>query len=111
MARDGAWFGAALRAALGAHPHVGDICRRGCFWGVAFVQDRASKTPFPQALQLHAKLKRAAMERGLMVYPMGGTVDGVLGDHVLLAPPFIASRGDLTTIIERLGAAIDDVMP
>ena len=109
VARDGAWFGAALRAALGAHPHVGDIRGRGFFWAVEFVQDRASKTPFPQALQLHTKLKRAAMARGLMVYPMGGTVDGVLGDHVLLAPPFIASREELTTIIERLSAAVDEV--
>jgi adenosylmethionine-8-amino-7-oxononanoate aminotransferase len=109
VARDGAWFGDALSAEFAAHPHVGDIRGRGFFWGLEFVADRASKTPFPVTLQLHAKLKRAAMVRGLMIYPMGGTVDGVLGDHVLLAPPFIASRGELTTIIERLSAAVDDV--
>ncbi len=47
------------------------------------------------------------MTRGLMVYPMGGTVDGLLGDHILLAPPFIASESELTLIIERLSVAID----
>ncbi len=109
VARDGAWFGEGLRAAFGTHPHVGDIRGRGFFWGLEFVLDRASKAPFPVERQLHAQLKRAAMARGLMVYPMGGTVDGVLGDHVLLAPPFIASREELTTIIERLSAAVDEV--
>ena len=109
VARDGAWLGAALHDAFGAHPHVGDIRGRGFFWGLEFVADRAGKTPFPVERQLHAKLKRAAMARGLMVYPMGGTVDGVSGDHVLLAPPFIASREELTTIIERLSAAVDEV--
>ena len=109
VARDGAWFGDALRAAFGAHRRVGDIRGRGFFWGLEFVADRASKTPFPAERQLHAQLKRAAMAHGLMVYPMGGTVDGVLGDHVLLAPPFIASREDLSTIIQRLSAAVDEV--
>ena len=109
VASDGVWFGTALRAAFGAHRHVGDIRGRGFFWGLEFVADRASKAPFRVERQLHSQLKRAAMARGLMVYPMGGTVDGVSGDHVLLAPTFIASREELTTIIERLSAAVDEV--
>ena len=109
VARDGAWFGDALRTEFGVHPHVGDIRGRGFFWGIEFVANRASKMPFPVERQLHANLKRAAMARGLMVYPMGGTVDGAQGDHVLLAPPFIANRDELATIIERLSAAIDEV--
>ena len=47
------------------------------------------------------------MQRGLMCYPMGGTIDGRLGDHVLLAPPFIATRAELDEIVSRLAAAID----
>ena len=47
------------------------------------------------------------MARGLMVYPMGGTIDGVSGDHVLLAPPFIVDEADIDTIVERLGDAVD----
>lgn len=96
-----------LRDAFGAHPHVGDIRGRGHFWGVELVRDPADKSPFDPKLQLHARIKRQAMARGLMVYPMGGTVDGRYGDHVLLAPPFIAGEPELALIAERLHHAID----
>lgn len=92
---------------LGGHPNVGDIRGRGLFMGVELVQDRATKQPFEPSVKLHAKIKAEAMQRGLLCYPMGGTIDGNLGDHVLLAPPFIATRADLDTIVERLAAAID----
>jgi adenosylmethionine-8-amino-7-oxononanoate aminotransferase len=89
-----------------SHPHVGDIRGRGLFWGIELVQDRASKAPFDPAVQLHARIKKAAMARGLMVYPMGGTVDGRYGDHVLLAPPFIAAESELALVVERLQSAV-----
>ncbi|OCP18756.1 MULTISPECIES: aspartate aminotransferase family protein [unclassified Ensifer] len=92
---------------LGNHHHVGDIRGRGLFRGVELVADRTSKRPFEPKLKLNGLVKKEAMARGLMVYPMGGTIDGRLGDHVLLAPPFIADRGDITRIVERLGDAID----
>jgi adenosylmethionine-8-amino-7-oxononanoate aminotransferase len=47
------------------------------------------------------------MARGLMVYPMGGTIDGINGDHVLIAPPFIVNKGQIDEIVERLGDAVD----
>lgn len=94
-----------LGEAFGEDPHVGDIRGRGAFWGIEFVRDRASKEAFDPALRLHARIKREAMARGLLVYPMGGTVDGRYGDHVLLAPPFIASEADLALVVERLQAA------
>ncbi|MBO1016756.1 aspartate aminotransferase family protein [Achromobacter sp. SD115] len=96
-----------LDSALGAHPHVGDIRGRGLFMGVELVQDRASKQTFDPALSLHARIKREAMALGLMVYPMGGTIDGRQGDHVLLAPPFIISDDELDQLTERLVGAID----
>jgi len=96
-----------LQAALGEHPHVGDIRGRGLFMGVELVADRASKQPFDPKHGLHARIKREAMGRGLMVYPMGGTIDGRLGDHVLLAPPFIVSDDELDQLTERLAGAID----
>lgn len=96
-----------LENALGAHPHVGDIRGRGLFMGVELVQDRGSKQTFDPALTLHARIKREAMARGLMVYPMGGTIDGRQGDHVLLAPPFIISDDELDQLTERLSGAID----
>lgn len=102
----GAHFQRLLRERLGGHPHVGDIRGSGLFWGIELVRDRAAKTPFDPGLKLHARIKRHAMEQGLMVYPMGGTVDGRYGDHVLLAPPFIASEPELALAAERLQAAI-----
>jgi adenosylmethionine-8-amino-7-oxononanoate aminotransferase len=95
-----------LLDAFGAHPHIGDIRGRGLFWGVELAKDREAKTPFDPALKLHARIKREAMARGLMVYPMGGTVDGRYGDHVLLAPPFIATDAELSLIAQRLHAAV-----
>jgi adenosylmethionine-8-amino-7-oxononanoate aminotransferase len=103
----GEGLAARLGAALGEHPHVGDVRGRGLFLGVELVRDRAGREPFDPAHRLHARIKREAMARGLMVYPMGGTVDGRHGDHVLLAPPFIASEGDLDFVVERLQQAID----
>ncbi|MCT7664235.1 aspartate aminotransferase family protein [Shinella kummerowiae] len=96
-----------LTERLGNHHHVGDIRGRGLFRGVELVADRASKRPFDPKLKLNALIKKEAMARGLMVYPMGGTIDGRLGDHVLLAPPFIVDRADIGRIVERLGDAID----
>lgn len=96
-----------LQEALGDHPHVGDIRGRGLFMGVELVRDRATKQTFDPDLALHARIKREAMARGLMVYPMGGTIDGRQGDHVLLAPPFIISEDELDQLTERLTGAID----
>jgi len=106
---DGVAFGAMLAQALGGNPHVGDIRGRGFFWGIELVADRASRAPFDPALKVNAIIKKDAMERGLLCYPFGGTVDGRQGDHVLLAPPFIATPQDLQEIAARLAASIDAV--
>jgi len=95
-----------LDARFGEHPQVGDIRGRGLFQAIELVRERATKAPFDPARRLHARIKSEAMARGLMVYPMGGTVDGVQGDHVLLAPPFVATDTDLDRIVERLAAAV-----
>jgi len=100
-------FGAKLRAAFSAHPYVGDIRGRGLFWALELVAERSSKTPFDPALRVHARLKKEALSRGLMCYPMGGTLDGVRGDHVLLAPPFIVEKEQLEEIVEKLAHALD----
>jgi adenosylmethionine-8-amino-7-oxononanoate aminotransferase len=103
----GAKFKELLHARLDDHPHVGDVRGRGLFVGVELVADRASKRPFDPQQKLHAVVKAAAMERGLLCYAMGGTIDGRLGDHLLLAPPFIVTDADLEEIVARLGGAID----
>ncbi len=98
---------AGLVARFGAHPHVGDIRGRGLFRAIELVADRATKEPFDPSLKLHARIRQEAMARGLLVYPMGGTIDGRRGDHVLLAPPFIVSPQEIGQIVERLGEAVD----
>ena len=105
--RQGAGLAARLRGTFGEHPHVGDIRGRGLFMAIELVEERVAKRPFDPALRLHARIKAEAMARGLMVYPMGGTVDGRAGDHVLLAPPFIVSDSELDLIVARLHAAVD----
>ena len=92
---------------FGNHHHAGGIRGRGLFRAVEFVVDRASKQPFDPALKLNARIRQEAMARGLMVYPMGGTIDGGQGDHVLLAPPFIVGRQDIDRIVDRFGDAVD----
>ena len=96
-----------LRDAFGAHPNVGDIRGRGLLWGIELVEDRATKRPFDPALRVHARVKKEALKAGLMCYPMGGTLDGSRGDHVLLAPPFILEEAQLDELVEKLGSAID----
>jgi adenosylmethionine-8-amino-7-oxononanoate aminotransferase len=92
---------------FGNHRHVGDIRGRGLLQGIELVADRASKEPFDPALKLNARIKAAAMERGLACYPGGGTADGLRGDHVLLAPPYIVSVEEIDLLVDRLGTAID----
>jgi adenosylmethionine-8-amino-7-oxononanoate aminotransferase len=103
----GAHLARRLRERFGNHPFVGDVRGRGLFQGLELVADRGTKEPFDPKPRLHARVKHEAMARGLMVYPMGGTVDGARGDHVLLAPPFIVDASLIDTIVERLGEAID----
>jgi adenosylmethionine-8-amino-7-oxononanoate aminotransferase len=105
--RQGAGLKQRLAATFGEHPHVGDIRGRGLFQAIELVADRPRKTPFDAKLRLHARIKAEAMARGLMVYPMGGTVDGQQGDHVLLAPPFIIDDGQLDELVSRLRSAVD----
>ncbi|MBX4921875.1 aspartate aminotransferase family protein [Rhizobium bangladeshense] len=98
---------AGLDAALGQSSYVGDIRGRGLFRGVEIVADKDTKEPFDPTRKIHSKIKREAMQRGLMCYPMGGTIDGVHGDHVLLAPPYIIQPEQIDMIVERLAAAIN----
>ncbi|MGO4314043.1 aminotransferase class III-fold pyridoxal phosphate-dependent enzyme, partial [Pseudomonas sp. KB_15] len=102
---------ARLREALGDHPNLGDVRGRGLFVGVEFVADRATQATLDPARKTHAALKRTCMAHGVLVYPMGGTVDGVHGDHVLFAPPFICTAADIDNIVDRFAQAVRVVLP
>ncbi|MCS3898097.1 adenosylmethionine-8-amino-7-oxononanoate aminotransferase [Bradyrhizobium japonicum USDA 38] len=99
-----------LTERFGNHRHVGDIRGRGLFWAIELVADRAGRTSFDPALKLNQKIKAEAFANGLGCYPGGGTVDGVRGDHVLLAPPYIASADEIDLIVDKLGTAVDNVL-
>ena len=92
---------------FGHHRHVGDIRGRGLFQAIELVADRATRTPFDPALKLNQRIKAIAFEGGLGCYPAGGCMDGRSGDHVLLAPPYIATAADIDMIVDRLGHAVD----
>ena len=106
----GAYFEQRLRDTFGQHPHVGDVRGRGLFWGVEIVADRATKRPYAQKHGLAGRLKKAAMAEGLICYPMPGTRDGKLGDHVLLAPPFISTEANLDGAVAMLDRALQSVL-
>ncbi|MBK1781319.1 aspartate aminotransferase family protein [Advenella sp. WQ 585] len=99
-----------LRQAFANNPHIGDIRGRGLFVGLELVQDRESKKPLDPAHKIHAKIKAQAKENGLLVYPSGGTIDGRLGDHILLAPPFTCTQEDISDIVSRLSDTVSQVL-
>ncbi|WP_270936313.1 aspartate aminotransferase family protein [Falsiroseomonas oryzae] len=105
--RMGALLEKGLTERLGNHRHVGDIRGRGLFWAVELVTDRATKGTFDPALQLHERVKAEAYERGLACYPMGGTIDGRHGNHVILAPPYIVTGEQVEAIVARFGDAVE----
>lgn len=96
-----------LHARLGQHPFVGDIRGRGLFRGIELVEDRTAKTPFARERNIAGKIKKQALEQGLICYPMQGTIDGKQGDHVLIAPPFIISDAEIDQLVDLVGTAID----
>ena len=101
----------ALKAAFSQHPHIGDIRGRGMFRGLEFVEDPDTKKPFDPSLAINKKLKKACFEAGLICYPMGGTIDGKQGDHILLAPPFIITDAQIDELVSKLDIAFQAALP
>jgi len=106
VARIGEVLAERLRDRFGNHLHVGDIRGRGLMQALELVEDRADKRPFPAATKLWSRVKAAAMAEGLICYPSGGTADGTDGDHVLIAPPYTISAGELDELVRRLDRAL-----
>ena len=95
---------------FGQHANIGDIRGRGLFMGLEIVEDRNQKRPFDPNNNTAAKIKAAAFEEGLACYPMSGTRDGKLGDHILLAPPFIIEGDQIEELVEKLSRAVNTVI-
>ena len=98
-----------LETIIGQHEFVGDIRGRGLFRGIEIVKDRDTKDPFEKNLNIAGKIKKEALDMGLICYPMQGTVNGILGDHILIAPPFIINENEMDELCEKLKKTIDNV--
>ena len=104
----GEYFHGKLKA-LYDHPSVGDVRGMGIFAGVEFVKDKESKEPFPPELRYYSRVVDKCFQNGLLVYPGIGTVDGVRGDHIQVAPPLVITRDEIDEIVELLDRSIGEV--
>jgi len=98
-----------LHKNLDNHPNVGDNRGAGLFIGIELVADRDTKQPYSPKLAVNKLIKKEAMKQGLLCYPMGGTLDGQNGDHILLAPPFIISESQVHDIATLVTSVIETV--
>ena len=96
-----------LEMHLGQNQYVGDIRGRGLFRGIEIVKNRSTKEPFQKKLNIAGKIKKQALDIGLICYPMQGTVDGSKGDHILIAPPFIINEDEINELSTKLKSTID----
>jgi adenosylmethionine-8-amino-7-oxononanoate aminotransferase len=98
-----------LERDLGQNQFVGDIRGRGLFRGVEIVKDKSTKEPFSRKLNIANNIKKEALNLGLICYPMQGTVDGIIGDHILIAPPFIINEDEINEISSKLKTTIENI--
>jgi adenosylmethionine-8-amino-7-oxononanoate aminotransferase len=106
--------GETLRAeltALESHPNIGEIRGLGLLLGVEFVKDKSAREPFPKEQNVAERIRQAALDENVLTYPTQGCVDGINGDHILLAPPFIILRQESAQIVRALHSALLKVFP
>lgn len=101
----------ALQQQFADHSNVGDVRGRGLFLGIELVQNKQTKEPLNPNFNLPEQIRHTAMQHGLLCYPMGGTIDGRKGHHILLAPPFIINDAELELIAERLSSTLNAILP
>lgn len=107
----GAYLEQRLKALLADHPNVGDIRGKGLFWGLEMVKDKKTKEPFDPKLRVAQKLHDTAISPpyNMTIYPGTGTVDGISGDHVILAPAFIITKEEIDHISQTLSDVVHEV--
>ncbi|SIO01688.1 aspartate aminotransferase family protein [Salinivibrio sp. ES.052] len=106
-AQQGKALKSALQGTFSSHPFVGDVRGRGLFLALELVADKQTKQPFASQRPLAKQIKQTAFDNGLMCYPMGGTIDGKQGHHILLAPPYIIEQSHIDEITEKLMITIN----
>jgi adenosylmethionine-8-amino-7-oxononanoate aminotransferase len=98
-------------SALESHPNIGEIRGLGLLLGIEFVKNKSTREPFPRENNIAERLRRAALDQNVLTYPTQGCVDGLNGDHILLAPPFSISREESTQMAHALHSALQTVFP
>jgi len=104
----GTWMRNGLHR-LRDHPSIGDVRGKGLLWAIEFVADKMTKSPFAPSRNYSSYVAAAAMRRGVLTYPMQGCVDGINGDHLVLAPPATIAEEEIFWAIEQLSAAIHEL--
>src|SRR5229473_5841641 len=99
----------AVLSPLQSHSNVGDIRGLGLLLGIEFVKDKSMRQPFPKEQNVAEKICQTCMEESVLTYPTQGCVDGLRGDHILLAPPFTISSEEYTLIARALQSAVSNV--
>ncbi|CAI7644943.1 unnamed protein product [Penicillium bialowiezense] len=107
----GAYLEAQLRKRFESHPHVGDIRGKGLFWGMEFVRDKASKEPFDPKDRLSFLIQEKGLEpkHSVSLYGCSGTVDGIRGDHLVLAPPYIVTKEEIDILVDTLAKVLEEI--
>jgi adenosylmethionine-8-amino-7-oxononanoate aminotransferase len=95
-----------LAATLESHPHVGEIRGLGLLLGIEFMKNKSMREPFPREQNIADKIRQATLEENVLTYPSQGCVDGIRGDHILLAPPFVLTSSESEIIARALGSAV-----
>jgi adenosylmethionine-8-amino-7-oxononanoate aminotransferase len=98
-------------SALSSHPYVGEIRGLGLLLAIEFVKNKSTREPFPKEQNIAERIRQAALDQNVLTYPTQGCVDGINGDHILLAPPFIISQSESTQIAAALHFALQKVFP
>jgi adenosylmethionine-8-amino-7-oxononanoate aminotransferase len=96
---------------LQSHPNVGDTRGLGLLLGVEFVKDKTTHEPFPREQNIAERIRQACLDENVVTYPTQGCVDGLRGDHILLAPPFTISAEECALIARALQSALAKVFP
>jgi adenosylmethionine-8-amino-7-oxononanoate aminotransferase len=98
-------------SALTSHPNVGEIRGLGLLLAIEFVKNNSTREPFPKEQNIAERVRQAALDQNVLTYPTQGCVDGINGDHILLAPPFIISQPESAQIARALHSALQKVFP
>lgn len=94
---------------VAVHPNVGDVRGAGLFWGIEFVQDKTSKRPFPKEQSISSRISQSALtEFAITIYDGSGTVDGNVGDHIILAPPYTITKSEVVFLARTTQRLIED---